>query len=125
MVEWSCRFFKVIAVNRIYKLAKLNKLFQDFNVTELVLQRDDLDEMIHCLHEAKRQLINENHGSVVIGFTADGEANSHVYPDLKCNRLKIMVGWETAPSHSDYSTVYTEDELEKELIDFHERIRLI
>jgi hypothetical protein len=109
----------------MYKLAKLNKLFEDFNVTELVLQKDDLDEMIHCLHEAKKQLTTENHGSVVIGFTADDSANSHVYPDLRCNRLKVMVGWETTPLSTDYSTIYTADELEKELIDFNKRIRLI
>ena len=125
MVEWRCRFFKVIAVNRIYKLAKLNKLFQDFNVTEMVLRKDDLDEMIHCFQEAKRQLINENHYTVVMGFTADESANSHVYPDLKCRRLKVMVGWETTSLKTDYSTIYTVKELEKELIDFNERIRLI
>ena len=124
MIEWSCRF-KVIVMASIYKLAKLNKLFEDFNVTELVLRRDDLDEMIHCFHEAKRQLINENHYTVVMGFTADESANSHVYPDLKCRRLKVMVGWETTSSSSDYSTIYTADELEKELIDFNKRIRLI
>ena len=112
-------------MSRIYKLQKLNKLFEDFNVTELVLQKDDLDEMIHCLQEAKRQLINENHRSVVFGFTADDSANSHVYPDLAVRRLKVLVGWETTSASTDYSTIYTADELEKELIDFNKRIRLI
>jgi hypothetical protein len=109
----------------MYKLAKLNKLFQDFNLTELVLQKNDLDEMIHCFSEAKRQLTNENHHTAVMGFTADESANSHVYPGLKCRRLKIMVGWETTSLKTDYSTIYTADELEKELIDFNKRIRLI
>lgn len=107
------------------RLARLNALFADFNVTELVLQRDDLDEMMHVFQEAQKQLIAENHDTVVIGFTADESANSHVYPDLICTRLKVMVGWETAKRSDDYSSVYTAEELEKELIDFNKRIRLI
>ena len=124
MVKFESRF-EVISVSRHYKVAKLNKLFSDFNMTELVLMKDDLDEIIHVFQEAKRQLIIERHHSVVVGFTSDHNANSHVYPELKCSRLKVMVGWETAKRTEDYSTTYTAEELEKELVDFNNRIRLI
>lgn len=117
--------FKVILMSRSKKLEKLNKLFEDFNLTELVLQRDDIEELLYVLQSAKRQLNSENHHSVVIGFTGDPKANSHVYPELHCRRLKVLVGWETTAINQDYSTIYTAAELEKELVDFNERIRLI
>lgn len=117
--------FKVIVMLRDWKLNQLNELFEEFGLTELVLRRDEIEELLHVLHEAKKQLISENHYSVVIAFTADESANSHVYPDLQCHRLKVLVGWETTSRESDYSTVYAVDELEKELIDFNNRIRLI
>jgi hypothetical protein len=114
-----------VYMNKARRLAKLNRIFEEFGVAELILQEEDIDDMISTLYAARNQIIAERHNHAVIAFISDRQANSHTYQDLRVIRLKILLGWETDTVINDYSTKYSTEELEKEQRAFHDAIRLL